>query len=177
MDDVGSGAVKFLSGLTAVTAALGSFPANDANTSLQGKPWIFKDDLLVRMEGQSIFYVTQALALVCSDGGGWAVPAPLTTPRFTRLQVDIYVDPLRDSGHSITETSGATKQRGKAMFTLANLYLHRTSPDAVLWGDLRTVGCELLTEPRFEPVPDGDGLQLGTAFFGVMVFGSTDTVT
>lgn len=177
MDDIGSGAVKFLSGLTAVTSALGSFPADDPNTTLQSKPWIFKDDLLVRMEGQSVFYTTLALALVCSNGGGWSDPAPLSTPRFNRLQVDIYVDSLRDSGRSVTETSGAPKQRATTLFTLVNTFLHRTNPDMQLWGDLRTVGCQLLTEPKFVPMPDGDGVYMGTAYYGAVVFGSTDTVT
>ncbi len=177
MDDIASGAVKILSSLADVTAALGSFPANDPNTTLQGKPWIFKDDLLVVMEGQSVFYATLALAVVCSDAGGWGDPAALTTPRFNRLKLDIHVDSLRDSGHSITETSGAPKQRGKALFTLINTHLHRTNPDMQLWGDLRTVGCQLLTEPSFVPMPDGDGVYTGTAYYGAVVFGSTDTVT
>jgi hypothetical protein len=177
VDDIGSGAVKFLSGIGAVTAALGSFPGTDSNVSLQGKPWIFKDDILVRMEGQSVFLTTLAMAVVCSDAGGWGDPSPLTTPRFNRLQVDIYVDPLRDAGHSITETPGATKGRGKGLFTLINYYLHRTNPDMVLWGDLRTVGCQLITEPKFVPVPDGDVLQMGTAYYGVSVFGGTDFIS
>jgi hypothetical protein len=177
MDDIASGVVKFLSALTDVTAGLGSFPANDPNTTLQGKPWIFKDDLLVVMEGQSVFYSTLAIALVCSDGGGWSEPSPLTTPRFNRLKLDIHVDSLRDSGHSIAETSGEPKSRGKALFTLVNTHLHRINPDMQLWGDLRTVGCQLLTEPSFVPMPDGDGVYTGTAYYGVSVFGATDTVT
>src|SRR5262249_21508369 len=117
------------------------------------------------------------MAIVCSDAGGWGEPQPLTTPRYNRLQGDIYVDPLRGSDHSIQETSGATRQRGKTLFTLVNFHLHRTNPDMQLWGDLRTTGCQLLTEPQFRPFPDGDGVQYATAYYGVSVFGATDALT
>lgn len=171
-----SGAVRYLQAASAVTALVGSFPSTDPNPGFAGKPWIFKDDRLVRTEGQSVTYGAQAVALVCADAGGWSVPAPLTTPRFTRLAVAIYVDALRDSGHNITETAGATRQRGKAVFNAIQARLHRTNPDAVLWGDLRTVGCELVTEPQFMDDPDADGGQAGTAYFGVLIFGATDGV-
>jgi len=116
------------------------------------------------------------VALVCSDAGGWNEPQPLITPRFNRLQVDIWADPLRDASHSITETSGGTKQRIKAVFAVMNFALHRTNPDMQLWGDLRTVGCQLLTEPQALLEPDGDGIYKGTAYYGVSVFGVTDVL-
>src|SRR6516164_8825296 len=112
MDTVASGAVKTLVALTDVTALAGYF--TDAVN--HGVPWIFNTDVLVTIEGASVTYGSQACAIVCADAGGWGEPQPLTTPRFNRLQVDFWVDPLRDSGHSVTETSGATIARGKALF-------------------------------------------------------------
>jgi hypothetical protein len=179
VDNVASGAVKVLAALSDVTAAVGTFPASD--TVNYGVPWIFNTDILVTMEGTSAVIGTNAMAIVCSDAGGWGEPMPLTTPRYNRLQVDFWVDPLRDSSHNITETAGATIQRGKQLFTLVNLHLHRTNPDMQLWGDLRTVGCQLLTEPQFLGVTDaemgGVPVQKGTAYYGVSVFGATDVVT
>jgi|SRR6516225_1477735 hypothetical protein len=175
MDDVASGAVQVLRQVTPLLALIGSFSAN-ADPSFAGQPWIFKDDILVRVEGQSVFYGSNAVALVCSDAGGWNEPQPLITPRFNRLQVDIWADPLRDASHSITETSGGTKQRIKAVFAVMNFALHRTNPDMQLWGDLRTVGCQLLTEPQALLEPDGDGIYKGTAYYGVSVFGVTDVL-
>ena len=171
MDDVASGAVLILRTYPDVTALLGSFPQTDTNPGFAGQPWIFKDDILIRAEGQSIVYGTSALALVCSDAGGWGEPMPLTTPRYNRLQVDIWADPQRDAFHNIIETSGVTRQRIKACFATLNFHLHRTDPDMQLWGDLRTAGCQLLTEPAAQPVPDGDGVLKATAYYGVSVFG------
>jgi hypothetical protein len=171
---VASGAVQYLSAVPAVTSLLGSFAQTDPSPGFAGRPWIFKDDRLVRLEGQSVVYGAQAVCLVCTEAGGWAVPEPLTTPYFMRLEVGIYVDPLRDAAHNITETSGTTRQRGRAVAAAVRSALHRTDPDAVLWGDLRTVGCQLLTEPQFLPDPDGDGIQAGMAYYGVLVFGASD---
>lgn len=168
LDDVASGAVKFLSTFSSVTSMVGSVPVipGDPNSGL---PFIFKDDMLANLKG------TGTAMLVCSDWGGWGAPIALSTPRFVRLAVDIYVDPPRDSNLQVTETPGVTRQRGKAVFAAVNFVLHRTSPEPIFWGDLRTVGCELLTEPQFQRVEDGDGMQHGQAFYGTLVFGSPDS--
>jgi hypothetical protein len=52
--------------------------------------------------------------------------------------------------------------------------LQRTDPDTVVWGDLCTTGCQLLTDIQFLPVADGDWLQRGTAYYGVYASGWTD---
>lgn len=168
LDDVASGAVAYLSTFSDVLALLGSVPVAGGDPN-SGRPYIFKDDLLATLEG------TSQAALVCSDYGGWGAPLPLATPRFVRLSVELFVDPARDSAHNINESQGLTRQRGKALFAQVNYHLHRTAADAVSWGDLRTVGCELLTEPQFLRADDGDGLQHGQAFYGVLVFGSADS--
>lgn len=171
MDDVASGAVRYLAGFADVTALLGAFPANDPNGSNAGKPWLFADTnagVLKTMEGSS------GTAMVCADFGGWSVPEVLGTLRFRRLRLDVWIDPLRDAGRNMIESSSLTTNRGLAAFAAAQFRLQRTDPDTVIWGDLVTVDCHLLTDIQFLPVPDGDGLQRGTAYYGVSTAGWTD---
>lgn len=176
MDDVASGAVKYLSGFSDVTALIGSFPLNDPVPANAGKPWLFSDTrgmdgnpgVLARLEG------TSAAAVVCSDFGGWEVPPALGTLRFRRLRVDVWIDPNRDARGNITDSSSITSNRGLQVFAAVQFRLQRTNPDTVLWGDLVTVGCQLLVDAVFAPVTDGDGLQRGTAYYGVATSGWTD---
>jgi hypothetical protein len=146
---------------------------DDPVTANRGKSYLFKDDIVTPLQS------TSSAALVCSAFGGWGSPEPLTTPRFPRLSVEVWVDPLRDSALNISESPGGTRTRGQAVFTAVNRRLNRTDPVTVLWGDLVTTGCQLLTEPQFVPVVggDGDGLLHGQAFYGVSVFGVTDALS
>jgi hypothetical protein len=171
VDDVAGGAVKFLTPFADVTTLLGAFPADDAVTANAGRPWLFSDTfqgVLATVEGSS------AAAIVCGDYGGSAVAPVLGTLRYRRLRVDVWVDPLRDAGSNITETSTLTTNRGLSVFAAAHFRLQRTDNDAVFWGDLCTVGCQLLTDALFSPVSDGDGLQRGTAFYEVACSGWSD---
>lgn len=176
MDDVARGAVKFLSAFSDVTSLLGAFPLDDPVPGNAGRPWLFSDNrgldgnpgVLARMEG------TSAAAIVCSDFGGWEVPPAGGTLRFRRLRVDVWIDPARNAQLNVAETSALTSSRGLAVFAAAQFRLQRTDPDAVLWGDLVTVGCQLLTDIVFTPVTDGDGLQRGTAYYGVAASGWSD---
>jgi hypothetical protein len=169
MDDVASGAVKYLSGFSDVTSLIGSFPLTDPVNA--GVPWLFSDNnqgVLKVMEG------TSAAALVCGDFGPWDTPLPLSTIRYRRLRVDLWIDPARDASRNIAESSSITTNRGLAVFAAVHFRLQRTDPDAVFWGDLCTVGCQLLTDVMFGPVPDGDYLQRGTAYYGVSASGWSD---
>lgn len=170
MDDVATGAVKFLGTFPDVTSLLGSYPLTDP-PGFAGKPWLFSDmnqGVLKVMEG------TSAAALVCADFGGWEVPVPMSTARYRRLRADIWIDPLRDASSNVTESSSVTGNRGMAVFNAVQFRLQRTDPDTVMWGDLCTVGCHLLAEPVFQPVSDGDWMLRGTAYFGVEFSGWSD---
>lgn len=182
VDSVAGGAVKYINTLPDVVALLGAYPANDPIPANAGRPWVFNSDLGCTMLGSA------SVALVCKNYGGVSVAAPLTTPRFLRLAVDFWVDPLRDAAGNAKETSGATVGRGLTVFSVLNTHLHRRTPDPVIWGDLVTVGCELLTEPQFfevsdqgQPVSAGSGWgnrpQWGTAYYLVSLFGYTDAVS
>lgn len=166
-----SGSVKYLGRFADVTALLGAFPVSDPQAPNAGRPWLFSDNnqgVLKVMEG------TGQAALVCSDYGPWDSPPPLGTVRFRRLRVDVWVDPLRDASSNVTETSSLTANRGLAVFAAAHFRLQRTDPDTVMWGDLCTAGCQLLSDIQFLPVPDGDWLLRGTAWYGVTCTGWSD---
>ena len=170
MDDVATGSVKYLTGFTDVTSLLGAYPLTDP-VGFAGLPWLFSDmnqGVLKVMEG------TSAAALVCADFGGWEVPVQMSTARYRRLRVDIWIDPQRDAGLNVAESSSVTANRGLAVFSAVHFRLQRTDPDAVFWGDLCTIGCQLLTEPVFQPVADGDWMQRGTAYYGVEYSGWSD---
>jgi hypothetical protein len=170
VDDVATGSVKYLTGFADVTSLLGAYPPTDP-PGFAGKPWLFSDmnqGVLKVMEG------TSAAAVVCADFGGWEVPVPMSTARYRRLRLDIWIDPRRDAASNVTESSSVTGNRGLAVFAALQFRLHRTDPDAVVWGDLVTVGCQLLVEPVFQPVADGDWMLRGTAYYGVESTGWSD---
>lgn len=164
MDSVATGAVKYLLQFPDVTGVLGSFPANDPIPANAGQPWLFSDagtGVLARVES------TSSSAVVLGDGGGWQPPPQLGTQRFRRLRVDVWTDPLRDSLNNISETSIYTLNRCLAVFNALHRRLQRTDPDAVLFGDMVTLACTLLTEPVVSPIVDGDNMLRGTAYYGV----------
>lgn len=158
---------------TPVTGLLGAFPVSDPIAANAGQPWLFSGDLLVNIGNSS------AAALVLSDFGGAASPQRLGTERFRRLRADIYVDPLRDAEYNVTETSSLTAQRGMDVFRALQALLHRRDPDTVLWGDMVTTGCRLITEPQFIQLPSGSGnaitSQYGTAVYEVSFSGFAGT--
>lgn len=175
MDDVASGAYQFLSAQPDVVAVAGSFPADDPDNA--GIPWIFVRNLATRLEDVSIVKGSRAVALVCVNMGMSVPPTPNSTARCQRLEVDIWVDPLRDSLGNVSSPS-ETQNRGDRVFTVIDSHLHRTgAPDNTqLWGDLVTAYSSRMTEPVWYPVPDGDGLIRGVCFWDVGTFGSWDPV-
>jgi hypothetical protein len=170
VDDVASGAVQFLAGISAVTGLLGAFPGTDPVVANQGRPYIFLENPLVVLQGSSL------ASLVCSDAGSWSNAIPYGTQRFTRLSVEFYVDPQRDANLNVTETPGATKLRGEALFATVNSFLHRRDADVQVWGDMVTASCVLLAEGEFAqvPQPDGDWLAYKQAYYGVGMTGWVD---
>jgi hypothetical protein len=168
VDDVASGAVKLLSGISAVTSLLGAFPDSDAVNA--GIPYIFLENQLVVLQGTSL------ASLVCSAAGQWSGAIPYGTQRFMRLSVEFYVDPQRDAALNVTEAPGATKLRGEQLFAVVNSYLHRRDADTQVWGDLVTASCSLQTEGEFVQIPSGDGdwLAYKRSYYGVGGAGWTD---
>lgn len=175
MDDVATGAYAFLSAQSDVLAVIGSFPADDPDNS--GLPWIFVRSVYTRMEDVSVVKGSQAVSLVCCYMGGAAPPSDMSTARQVRLEVDIWVDPLRDAIGNVTNPS-ETENRGLTVFNTIDSHLHRMTTDqnTVMWGDLVTVSAVRMAEPLWYPVPDGDGLIRGVCFYNIGTFGNFDSV-
>jgi hypothetical protein len=171
MDDVSQGAYYFLSSLPDVTAMIGSFPDDDPDNP--GVPWVFVHSLYTRMEAQSIAQGSQAVAIVCVYAGQGSGSLDYSTVRNQRLEVDLWIDPLRDQYGNITAPS-ETEARGLDVFSVLDSHLHRASSGdkTMLWGNLVTIGCERMTEPVAYPVADGDGLIRMVFFYNVTTFGS-----
>jgi hypothetical protein len=108
-DDEASGVYWHLSSLPDVLAETDSFPADEPDNSTV--PRIFVRNVYTRMEGVSIVKGSQAVALVCRymGQGGW--PLETSTVRFQRLEIDIWVDPLRGVMGNVTNPS-ETEHRG-----------------------------------------------------------------
>jgi hypothetical protein len=172
-DDVASGVYYYLSSLPDVLSVIGSFPADDPDNA--GVPWIFVRNVYTRMEDVSIVKGSQAVALVLCYMGQSASPLDMSTVRFQRLEVDIWVDPLRDSMGNVTRPS-ETEGRGLDVYAVVDSHLHRVATDQMTqqWGDLITTGSVRLTEPVWYAVPDGDGLIRGACFYNVSCFGWYD---
>jgi hypothetical protein len=166
-DDLASGAVQYLLTFPDLLAMLGAFPASDPTNP--GVPFLFLRNTYTRLEGQGGIKGTQGVALVCSNGGDWSSPSYQSSARFTRLQLEIYVDPIRDAGFQVVQPA-ETENRGWRTWSLADFHLHRLTPETVAWGTVTTVGCERLTGPVFYPIPDGDGMLRAEAFYGVSIF-------
>jgi hypothetical protein len=171
-DDVGGGAYHYISTLPDVLELIGSFPEDDPDNG--GIPWLFVHSLYTRMEAQSIVKGTQAVALVCVYMGLGSAVLDYNTVRWQKLEVDIWVDPLRDSLGNVTSPA-ETSHRGRKVFSVLDSHLHRASSDdkTQVWGDLVTVNGLRATEPVAYPVPDGDGLIRMACFWDIATYGNT----
>jgi hypothetical protein len=142
-DDLVQGCVKWLLDEDDVHRVLGVFPQTNV-------PWLYQHTLWNRIEG------TQSQAAVIARAGGWAGANDYNTLRFPRLSLEIYVDPIRDSGGNQT-MPGETNRRIEQVWRVFDNLLHRPSPDTVMWGDIRVITSTRLGEPTVYVVPDGDG--------------------
>lgn len=171
MDDVSQGAYYYLTSLSDVLALIGSFPDDDPDNS--GVPWVFVHNLYTRMEAQSIVQGSQAVAIVCVYAGSGSGVLDYSTNRWQRLEVDIWIDPLRDELGNVTDPSEA-ENRGLRIFTVLDSHLHRASSDdkTQMWGDLVTINGIRRTEPVGYLIPDGDGLMRMVCFWDINTFGN-----
>jgi hypothetical protein len=171
MDNVGGGAYHYLITLPDVLGLIGSFPADDPDNP--SVPWVFVHNLYTRMEAQSIVKGTQAVALVCINMGLGSAVLDYSTSRWQKLEIDIWVDPLRDSLGNVTEPS-ETYHRGLDIFAVLDSHLHRASSGdkTQVWGNLVTINGIRSTEPVSYPVPDGDGLIRTVCFWDINTFGN-----
>jgi hypothetical protein len=174
-DTAGSGCARYLKSLPDVCALVGAFPADDSIGANAGQPYIFHvgDDgeLLVRLEGTSQI----ALGVTCS--GSFQAGTPGSTLHYERVSIEFWADPIRDTAGNIMETHGLTHDRAHNVFDVVDSHLHRREPGLnEVWGDLVTVACWRMVAPDFYPVPDGDGMMRGQAYYAVTSSGNLGRV-
>lgn len=162
MDDVVSGAVQHLLAQSAAVAAVGAFPSDHP---WAGQPYIFQRQLFQRMEG------TGSQAAVLSYVGGWSPPERGSQAVFSRLSVELYADPVRDTTGNIVSPA-ETEARTRATWSVFDSFLHWLDPDVQKWGDLVICTSSRLTEPTVYLVPDGDGLLRAQWFYAVEEVGN-----
>lgn len=126
--------------------------------------WVFRgqDDQAkpyVNMEG------TGAAAVLLRQQGGWGTPNRHNTMTFPRLVVEVYVDPARDSRGN--ELSPDVMGRFTDIWAVMDRYLRNMDHTEVVWGDIRTLGCDRLDEWSVFPLSDGGGIRVSRAAYGV----------
>lgn len=152
-DDVVAAAAGHLLAQPAVVARVGRWSS--------GEPLIEQDTAPPREE------MVSAAAVVLVHAGPVAT-AGEHTDYAVRLQVELWVDPQRDAGGSVTEP-GEARRRLFACWQAVDRVLHRPGAGVQRWGDVRVQYCERSAGLTSYQVPNADGLWRGTAFYTVGV--------
>lgn len=97
---------------------------------------------------------TSGTAVVIASEGGWTAANPHNTLRFPRLQLNVWVDPLRDGGRN-TASPGEALARANGVYEVFDRHLHHVAGADMRWGQLRVVSCVRMTEPVVTVIPDG----------------------
>jgi len=157
-DDITQGMVRYLLDIPEVVDLFGSFTEGPA----AGTPWIFQGEPHKIIEG------SQQAALVVYKSGGWAAPNLHNSANFPRMVTDIWVDPLRDGSQNIVSGSEA-RRRANTIHRTLDKYLHLPYGFDMMWGDIRVISSVRLNEFDTVRVSDGDGIVVGSAWYGISV--------
>lgn len=152
-DDIVQGAVKYLEDLADVRQVLGRYPFAD-------EPYLFQHRWWVNLEG------TSSTGLRVFNDGGWATPNLHNTMRFTRLGIELRVDPQRDGAKNPVDPDEAHRRIDRA-YRVVDRRLHRPQGGAQWWGSRITMSCTRLAEPIIVAVNEGDGMLSLRVFYGV----------
>lgn len=158
MESLQGAAVKYLKTLPSVLASVGKF-------NLTQVPFIFRDEMLVNLEDHQYQAVS---ALVIEDGGPIALPA-ITRFRARRLSVTIWANGTRDGIGNLVDPK-TVDDKIFSTFEVVDKYLHRTTPETVMWYSLPTYGSERIGDIS-KPISilDGDGIKLATVYYSVLI--------
>lgn len=122
--------------------------------------WIFREDKYVSLEG------TGEALIVLSQNGGWAAPNAHNTAKFPRLQVEIFVDPARDSDLQPVLTT--PHERARELVTLVDAVFHIPEGGEIEWdNELRVLGSKKQSEEEITFVPDGDKMVRALVYYEV----------
>lgn len=155
--DMQGAAVTYLLGIPEVVNAVGKTP-------VKNEPYIFRDENLANLEHG---YYTAVSAIIVEDAGP-VTSLEMSSFRGRRLRVTIWVNGDRDlaTGNFINPRSARLKLDDT--FKIVDKYLHRKSPDVVVWAGIHTVSCNR-SQDLSEPVAitDGDGIMIASAYYTV----------
>ncbi len=154
--DLQGAAVLYLLGLSDVVAAVGEFEDS-------GKPFIFRDEILVNLEDGQYSAVS---AIVIEDAGS-TVSLEGSRFRGRRLRLTIWANGDRDlMGNFINPRS--VRLKIDDTFKVVDKYLHRTHTETVDWAGIRTVSSARTVDLSAPvSVTDGDGIMIATAYYTV----------
>lgn len=139
--------------------------------------WLFADYPYATIETRS-----HMALVVFSDGGGWQAPNTHNTGRFSRLLVDVWASPTRDSANTLSVKVQDADLLIETVMDAMRPYLHTlltpfpTSANVWLWGTtvevsthtgVYVLSSEQLGEPVFSDVREGNGARMGRYTFGV----------
>ncbi len=149
-------AVKYLLSISDVVNVVGKTPQTN-------KPYIFRDEEIVNLESGHYQPVS---AIVVQDAGP-IVSLQLSRFRGRRLRITIWANGSRDVSGNLTGPK-ATHDKIATTFAVLDRYMHRTSPETVVWGDYRTLACNRIIDLS-EPiaVSEGDGIMIASVYYEV----------
>jgi hypothetical protein len=155
-EELHGAAVKYLLGIPEVVSSVGEF-------SESGKPFIFRDEILVNLESGEY----QAVSAVVVEDAGPVASLQLSRFRGRRLRVTIWANGTRDSLGNLISTK-SVRAKLNDTFLVVDKYLHRTDTEVIDWSGLKTVSCNRLVDIS-EPVAlsEGDGILIASAYYVV----------
>jgi hypothetical protein len=149
--------------------------------------WIFSDKPYANIEKKS-----HTALIVISPGGNWQAPNQYNTSRFPLMYIDIWASPTRGTNFSPVRPDADTLI--EEVFDVLFPYFHTVNQDVPgiasdpdlpylgkpgfprVWGTadeissrtgVTIVGSQLLLEPEFADVEDGNGARFARFSFGV----------
>lgn len=151
--------------------------------------WIFDGKPYITIEK----YSNLALVII-TDAGGWQAPNGHNSSRFPQIFVDVWASPTRhDDGSEVSPDADLLIED---VFDAMRPYLHTTNVDVPgrtgdafipymgkpghprIWGTaeeissqtgVRVISSEILGEPTFSDVSDGNGARMGRISVGVHI--------
>lgn len=149
-------ATNYLLSISEVVNSVGKFA--DSNI-----PFIFQNEMLANLEDSQYSAVS---AIVLEDAGPIG-SLQLSRYRGRRLRLTVWANGTRDVLGNLIG-SKAVYDKLADTFTVADKYMHRTSPETVIWEGIHTVSCDRITDLS-QPVAitDGDGILAASAYYAV----------
>ena len=122
---------------------------------------------ILQCSPQGLIEGTESGAVVIAIKGSWRSGSPLHPERFPKIEIEVWMDPVRDASGVATESFPEVTGRALDLWEAVDNLLHRNDGEDVMFGTLKIGGSDRLVEPTFIEVPDGTGLVIGKALYGL----------